>query len=39
MELTKVAEVVRLHGVEAAREMASTPHERRLLPRVFHSAG
>ncbi len=31
MELTKVAEVVRLHGVEAAREMASTPHERRLV--------
>lgn len=31
MELTKAAEIVRLHGVEAAREMATTAHERRLI--------
>jgi hypothetical protein len=31
MEPMKVAEVVRLHGVEKAREMAATPHERRLV--------
>jgi len=31
MELTGAAEVVRLHGVEKAREIASTAHERRLV--------
>jgi hypothetical protein len=31
MEITRVAEVVRLHGVETARAMAVTPHERRLV--------